>query len=299
MPKKVLGRGLEALIPQSQQAAGSDQPPPTETTTASTGAMVLALEDIATNPHQPRSTLDKEKLQELSESIKADGVLQPVVVRRRGDGYELIMGERRFQAARLAGVQQIPVVVKDDVRDVDSLRLALVENIQRENLNAIEVGRAYRQLVAEFGLSQGDVARLVGRDRSSVANAIRLLNLPEEVQEMVANDQISGGHARALLAMPSQKEQLSMARKIVETGMSVRELETAVGLTRPNKKKRTREQKEKPAYLADLENSFGSHLGTRVSISEKRSGKGRITVEFYSHEEFERLASLMHLPLPR
>jgi len=296
MPRKVLGRGLEALIPQAHVMPGADTLPESATIG---GTTEVSLDEIHTNPHQPRTVFDSEKLQELSESIKADGVLQPVVVRRRGDKYELIMGERRFQAARLAGMQQIPVVVRDDVRDVDSLRLALVENIQRENLNAIEVGRAYRQLVAEFGLSQSELARLVGRDRSSVANAIRLLNLPDEVQEMVVADQISGGHARALLAMPSQKDQLSMARRIVEKGMSVRELEAAVGLTRPSKEKPDRSPKEKPAYLADLEKTFGTHLGTRVTISETRGGKGRVTIEFYSHEEFERLASLMHLPLPR
>jgi len=298
VPKKVLGRGLEALIPQSAPAT----PSPAETTSASVGGdgwLRVSVSTIEANPHQPRKTFDEARLRELSQSIREDGVLQPVVVRRRGTKYELIMGERRLQAARLAGMEEIPVVVKEDVRDIDSLRLALVENIQRENLNAIEIAVAYRQLVAEFGLSQSDLAGLVGRDRSSVANSIRLLNLPEEVQQMVVDDKISGGHARALLSLATQKEQLAMARDIVEKGLSVRDVELAVGLVRVKKDNTPNTPREKPAYITDLETTFASHLGTRVAIKEKRGGKGQITIEFYSHEEFERLAALMQIPLPR
>ena len=292
MSRKVLGKGLEALIPQSSTV-------PAHAAAINDATTEVALDRIDTNPRQPRKHFDTERLQGLSQSISEDGVLQPVVVRRRGDRYELIMGERRMQAAKLAGMTQVPVVVKDDVRDVDLLRLALVENIQRENLNPIEVGLAYKQLVAEFSLSQADLARMVGRDRSSVANSIRLLNLPEEVQQMVAEEKLSGGHAKALLALPTQKEQLALGRRIVETGMSVRDAEKAVGLVRPSMAKKTREPKERPAYLLDLEKTMGSHLGTRVQIAEKRGGSGKITIEFYSHEDFERLASLMEIPLPR
>jgi len=286
MPKKVLGKGLEALIPQSvSEVAGGER------------LQRVPVETIDVNPMQPRKRFDGEKLQQLAASIKEDGVLQPVVVRRKGDGYQLIMGERRLQAAKLAGVPAVPVIVKD-ARDADALRLALVENLQREDLNAIEVARAYRQLVAEYGMSQQDVARLVGCDRSSVANTIRLLQLPEAVQQMIVDETISGGHARALLSLPTQKEQMAMARRIVERNMSVREVEAATGAVRP-KHKPAQEEKEKPAYLRDLENAFTGHLGTRVSIVEKRGGKGRITIEFYSHDDFERLASMMHIPLPR
>jgi len=263
------------------------------------GILRVPVTRIEANPHQPRKTFDEEKLRELSQSIREDGVLQPVVVRRRGEAYELIMGERRLQAARLAGVDEIPVVIRDDVRDADSLRLALVENIQRENLNPIEIGRAYRELVSEFGLSQQEVAHLVGRDRSSVANSIRLLNLPEEVQQMVIEDKITGGHARALLALPTQKEQLAMARRVIDKNMNVRDTEFATGAVRPKRDVEMHAPQEKPAHLRDLEQAFASHLATRVAISEKRGGKGRITIEFYSHEEFERLAALMQLPLPR
>lgn len=288
MSKKVLGRGLEALIPQtvSEAAAGER-------------VVDVPVDKIEANPHQPRKRFDDVKLRELSESIKADGVLQPVVVRRKGAKYELIMGERRLQAARIAGAASIPVVVKD-VRDVDSLRLALVENIQRENLNAIEEAFAYRQLVASFGLSQADVARLVGRDRSSVANALRLLNLPQEVQEMVAEEKITGGHARALLSLPTQKEQLELARRIVKQNLSVRQVEAETGLVRTSAAKVARENvKERPAYIVDLERALSNHLSTKVIVDEKRGGKGKLTIEFYSHDDFERLAALMQIPLPR
>ncbi|HET6463088.1 MAG TPA: ParB/RepB/Spo0J family partition protein, partial [Candidatus Krumholzibacteria bacterium] len=204
--RKVLGRGLEALIPVP--AAVVERPQPGEK------VFEVATDGIDANPFQPRKRIDDEKLKELSESIKSDGVLQPVVVRRKGAKYELIMGERRLQAARLAGVATIPVVVRD-VSDADALRLAIVENIQRESLNPIEEAQAYRRLVSEFSASQADVAGMVGKDRSSVANTLRLLNLPEEVQGMIQEGAVSPGHARALLALTTQKEQIVLARRIV------------------------------------------------------------------------------------
>jgi ParB family chromosome partitioning protein len=177
--------------------------------------------------------------------------------------------------------------------------LAIVENIQRENLNAIEEAQAFRRLIAEFGLSQADLAGMVGKDRSSVANTLRLLNLPEEVQRMVEDGTLTGGHARALLSLPTQKEQLALARRIAEQNLSVRQVEAEVGLTRVKKNNEARRHKEKPAYLADLEKAFAQYLGTRVAIEEKRGGKGRIQIEFYSYDDFERLAGLMRVPLPR
>lgn len=253
---------------------------------------------VDANPYQPRKRFDDERLKELADSIRTDGVLQPVVVRRKGAKFELIMGERRLQAARLAGIPTIPVVVRD-VRDADALRLAIVENIQRENLNAIEEAQAFRRLISEFGHSQADVAGMVGKDRSSVANTLRLLNLPEDVQRMVEDGTLTGGHARALLSLPTQKEQLALARRIAEQNLSVRQVEAEVGLTRVKKSNAARRHKEKPAYLADLEKAFAQFLGTRVAIEEKRGGKGRIQIEFYSYDDFERLAGLMRVPLPR
>jgi ParB family chromosome partitioning protein len=287
--RKVLGRGLEALIPG---AASVEQPQPGER------VVDVAIDLVDANPFQPRKRFDDIRLKELADSIRADGILQPVVVRRKGTKYELIMGERRLQAARLAGVATIPVVVRD-VRDADALRLAIVENVQRENLNAIEEAQAFRRLISEFGLSQADLAGLVGKDRSSVANTLRLLNLPEEVQRMIEDEAITGGHARALLSLPTQKEQLALARRIAEQNLSVRQVEAEVGLTRVKKDNASRRHKEKPAYLADLEKAFAQHLGTRVTIEEKRGGKGRLQIEFYSYDDFERIATLMNVPLPR
>jgi ParB family chromosome partitioning protein len=287
--RKVLGRGLEALIPG---AAMVEQPQPGER------VVDVPTDAVEANPFQPRKRFDDDKLKELAESIRADGVLQPVVVRRKGSAYELVMGERRLQAARLAGLPTIPVVVRD-VRDADALRLAIVENVQRENLNAIEEATAFRRLITEFGLSQADLAGLVGKDRSSVANTLRLLNLPEDVQRMIEEGALTGGHARALLSLPTQKEQLALARRIVEQNLSVRQVEAEVGLTRVKKSTQARRHKEKPAYLADLEKAFAQHLGTRVVIEEKRGGKGRIQIEFYSYDDFERLAGLMRVALPR
>jgi ParB family chromosome partitioning protein len=289
VPKKALGKGLEALIPQRPVSSSTD---------VSGHVIEVDVNHIVNNPHQPRKTFDDEKLKQLSESIKEDGVLQPVVVRRDGDRYQLIMGERRLQAARLAGVPSIPAMIKD-VRDVDSLRLALVENIQREDLNDIEVAKAYRALVGTFGLTQSDLANLIGRDRSSVANTLRLLNLPEEIQKMIVDEQITGGHARAILALPTQKEQLALARRIVNKNLSVRQAEAEAGIGATRKKGTEKKPREKPAHIKYLEDALANHLGTRVIIEEKRGGRGKITVEFYGHDDFERLASLMHLPLPR
>jgi ParB family chromosome partitioning protein len=258
----------------------------------------VAVASIDVNPYQPRKRFDDTRLQELADSIKLDGVLQPIVVRRKGSRYELIMGERRLQAARKAGIDTVPVVVRD-VRDADALRLAIVENIQRENLNAIEEAQAYRRLVTEFSMSQADLAGMVGKDRSSVANTLRLLNLPDEVQRLVETGALTGGHARALLSLPTQKEQLALAKRIVDENLSVRQVETEVGLVRNKKVDNEKSRKDKPAYLADLEKAFAQHLGTRVYIDEKRGGKGRVSIEFYSYDDFERLAALMNVPLPR
>lgn len=287
--RKVLGRGLEALIPG---AAAVEQPQPGER------VVDVSIDLVDANPFQPRKRFDDSRLKELSDSIRTDGILQPVVVRRKGTKFELVMGERRLQAARLAGVSTIPVVVRD-VRDADALRLAIVENVQRENLNAIEEAVAFRRLISEFGLSQADLAGMVGKDRSSIANTLRLLNLPEEVQRMIEDEALTGGHARALLSLPTQKEQLALARRIVEQNLSVRQVEAEVGLTRVKKNNAARRHKEKPAYLADLEKAFAQHLGTRVTIEEKRGGKGRLQIEFYSYDDFERIAALMNVSLPR
>jgi len=288
MSKKVLGRGLDALIPQAVKAS-----------VESDKVVHIPVEDVKANPRQPRKRFDAERIESLSASIRNDGVLQPIVVRRNGDKFELIMGERRLQAARLAGVPTIPALVKT-VRDADSLRLALVENIQREDLNPIEVALAYKALMDDFDLSQQEVADLTGKNRSTVANTLRLLGLPEEVRDMVADERLSEGHARALLSLTTGAEQIAMAQRIVRDGLNVRETESDAGVSRARRGAETKQsRRERPAHIAYLEDAMSQHLGTRVLVEEKRGGKGRIVIEFYSHEEFERLTEQLHIPLPR
>lgn len=206
------------------------------------------------------------------------------------------MGERRLQAARLANLPTVPAVVRG-AEDVDALRLALVENLQREDLNPIEVAEAYKSLIHQFGLSQNELSDLVAKDRSSVANTIRLLALPEEVRGLIQDGLIREGHARALLSLTTAEDQLSLARRIVAEKLNVREVEGMAGTERKAAREK-KPKKEKPANIIDLENAISSHLATRVHVEEKRGGKGTLTIEFYSHEDFERLAELMAIPLP-
>ncbi|UCH83890.1 MAG: ParB/RepB/Spo0J family partition protein [Candidatus Latescibacterota bacterium] len=285
MSKRALGKGLEALIPQG-----------VIDTLDAEKVSHISVEHIVANPHQPRKRFEEDKIQSLADSIRNDGVLQPVVVRRRGDRYELVMGERRLQAARLAGVPSIPAVVRA-VADADSLRLALVENLQREDLNAIEIAQGYRMLVDKFGLSQQELADMAGKDRSSVSNTLRLLGLPEEIRAFVTEGRLSEGHARALLALPTRAEQLAWADRIIKKQLSVRQVEKE--LSGPGKQKRGRPKKEKPPQIALLEKGFSQHLATRVAIEERRGGKGKIVIDFFSHDDFERLADLLGLPIPR
>lgn len=286
MSKKALGRGLDALIPQGIMD-----------TLDSEKVMQIPTDRIRANPNQPRKRFDEEKIKSLADSIRTDGLLQPVVVRKKDNGYELVMGERRLQAARLAGVPTIPAVVRT-VADRDTLRLALVENLQREDLNPIEIAEAYRALVDRFGLSQQELASMVGKDRSSVANTLRLLGLPEEIRDMIADGRLSEGHARALLSLTTRAEQIAWAERIVAKQLPVRVVEAEIA-GRASRKPKRREKREKPAHIRLLESAFSQHLSTRVAIEERRAGRGRIVIEFYSHEDFERLAQRMSIALPR
>jgi len=285
--KKALGRGLDALIPQEVKE-----------TVSAEKIIRLPVSEIEANPQQPRKRFDDDKIRALSASIRQDGVLQPVVVRKAGDHYQLIMGERRLQAARLAGEPNVPAIVRA-AEDADSLRLALVENLQRENLNPIEVAEAYKALVESFGLSQNELAELVGKDRSSVANTLRLLGLPKKIQALVIEDKIREGHARALLTLSGESAQVSLAERIVRDRLTVRQAETETGVDKKRKTVKDRTKKEKPAHIDFLEKAISSHLSTRVSIDEKRGGKGKIVIEFYSHDDFDRLTELMRIPVPR
>ncbi|MFW6062906.1 MAG: ParB/RepB/Spo0J family partition protein [Chloroflexota bacterium] len=273
--RRGLGRGLGALIPQGDDADEQQQ---------GSGLRTVALEAIAPNPHQPRSHMDEDALDELAASIEEHGLIQPLIVNDNGDGqYTLIAGERRWRAAQRAGLEQAPVVVKE-ASPQDMLELALIENIQRADLNPLEEAAAYRQLIEEFGLTQAQVAKRVSKSRPAVANTVRLLELPDRVQEAVVNGEISGGHARALLGLPTEEMRVNTMRTVIRKGYSVRQTEALVRKLTSAARPRSREKQRTPPEVVALESQFQQSLGTRVNI-QKGSKGGRVVIHFYSDEE--------------
>ncbi|MCX5801358.1 MAG: ParB/RepB/Spo0J family partition protein [Candidatus Eisenbacteria bacterium] len=277
MARKVLGRGIKTLLPEDIGLT---------TMRPSAGLLEIPVDEIKRNPRQPRSSMNERALAELSESIRLRGVIQPVVVRRTDTGYELVAGERRFLACKKAGFNKIPAIVKE-AGEEDSMELALIENIQREDLNSVDEARAYRTLMSEFSLTQDELAMKVGRERSSVANCLRILKLPDTILDMIASGAISSGHGRALLSLEETGEQISIARKAAAKGMSVRETEALVNrLIR--RRKRPGHGRARPSEIVDLEDKLRSFLATSVRISW-RGRKGKIEIEYYSNEELERI----------
>jgi ParB family chromosome partitioning protein len=284
--RKALGRGLGALIPGAAKQQ-SEAP-------ARTGLAEVPVGSIHANKYQPRKDFDDEALKELADSIHEKGILQPLVVRKAGEGYELIAGERRWRAARLAGLAAVPVVIKD-VSDLESLEIALIENIQRRDLNPIEEAQSYSSLVTEFGLTQEDLARRVGRERSTVANMLRLLKLPDAIQKDLAAGHLAMGHARALLALTEHAAQMQVRAEVIAKQLSVRATEALVASWRPIAGKKKKDVA--PAPKADLEmkkaaDDLKRRLGTRVAF--KGSAKrGRIEIEYASLNELNRLLELL------
>ncbi|MCI0410367.1 MAG: ParB/RepB/Spo0J family partition protein [Acidobacteria bacterium] len=268
--RRALGRGLEALIPQADPA----------------GVVQVPIEEIALGELQPRRSMDDAKLNELAASMKVHGILSPIILRREGDRFEVVAGERRLRAARLAGLAAVPALVKE-LSGGQALELALVENLQREDLNSIEEAEAYLRLQEEFGLTQEEVGRRVGRDRSSVANALRLLRLPKQVRADLIAGTLSEGHARALLGLERGADQIKARNEAVRMGLSVRATEALVRrLKRPSRVK-PRAPRGEPAIRA-AEDALRHALGTKVRISRKGAG-GSIEVEFYSMEDLDRI----------
>lgn len=292
--KRALGRGLSALIPQAAAPAPA-APALAPEANALKGLMKLAIEDIRRDSDQPRKVFDSQKLKELAESIKEQGVIQPILVRRDGRHYRIVAGERRWRAAQLAGLREIPAVVKE-VSDAQAYEMALVENLQRSDLNPIEEALGYKRLMDEYGLTQEVAAQKVGKDRSTVANALRLLALPDEVKDMLGQGVLDMGHARALLGLSKPAEMVSLAREVAVENLSVRETERRVKSLRPESGGSTggkTSQKSKPsaaerAVIEDLQR----RLGTKVKIND-RGGKGSIEVEFFSYEDLDRLLALL------
>jgi len=272
--KKVLGRGLGALIPQKSGDSLS-----------SVGLMHIGIDQIAPNPYQPRKTFNEASIDELTRSVREHGIVQPLVVTRAGDKYRLIAGERRFRAAQKAGLATVPVMVKERIKEGEALQIALIENIQREDLNPIEEAMAYQQLHQEFGLTQEEIARRVGKERSTVANFLRLTRLPDSVKRLLASGQLSMGHARALLAVDSAKKQELLAERVVRRGLNVRQTEL---LASPPPSKAKKHEPSKDVFTRDAEEKLTRSLKTRVEIDRRRRG-GSIVVRFASEDDLIRL----------
>lgn len=285
-PRKALGKGLSALLPARPVVNSTTLPP----ITTPSGPTSLPIAVIHPNPMQPRTIFQADKLEELAASIRANGIIQPLIVRRNGDAYQIVAGERRWRAAQLAGLAEVPVVVQE-IAQQRMLELALIENIQREDLNPIETAHAYERLNREIGLTHEEIGRRTGKDRTSIANTVRLLKLPNEVQNLLATQRLSMGHARAILGLPTGEMQIEISEKAAAQGLSVRQVEALVAqltFDRPKKgggKGESRPDPNVKAAVDELERA----LGTRVRIVELSDQRGKIEIEYYSQAELDRL----------
>lgn len=275
MHRKALGRGLDALIPTGSPATVAEP---------ASGVREIAIQDVGMNPFQPRKRFDEEAIRDLSASIKASGVLQPVIVRTSGDGYQIVAGERRLRAASMAGLERIPAIVRE-ATDREMLEYALVENIQRENLNPIEEARAYQALIERAKLTHDQVSERVGKQRVTVTNALRLLGLPPEIQDMVSRGTLSAGHARAIIGLDA-KDLLAAARYVSSKGFSVRRTEAYV--RRKQRIRGTRPQTARKNGLGEWEEKLQQRFATHVAVHPGRKG-GKVVFEYYGQEDLERL----------
>ena len=281
MAKKTsLNKGLEALLGDVAESKNSEKPQKNVKKETKEKSSEILLSQIRANQYQPRTSFDQKKLEELAESIKKHGVIQPVLVRKDGKGFELVAGERRFRAAKLAKLKKIPVVVSN-ISDVQSLEIAILENIQREDLNPLEVAKGYQRLKDEFGYTQEAVAKSVGKPRSSVANSLRLLTLSPKIQDEIDKGVISEGHAKVLLSVDGVKaEQLLM--RIISENLSVRDLEKQITESSPQ----TSKKEKKSTDELNLESALSSRIGSKVTIEDK-DGKGKMVIKYYSYEELD------------
>ena len=290
--KRGLGKGLDSLIPTNVMME-SEVKHSTVSTASSPeeekdGTLMVKLSKVEPNREQPRKNFDEDSLQELAESLKQFGMLQPILVQNRGDYYEIIAGERRWRAAKIAGLKEVPVIVRE-LTDQEIVEISLIENIQREDLNPIEEAQAYKRLLTEFHLKQDEVAERVSKSRTAVTNSMRLLKLCDEVQKMVVDDMISTGHARALISIEDPDEQYLIAQKIFDEKLSVREVEKLVKDLHKPPKPPKEENKTLQAIYQEISERLKQSLSTKVSVSAKQNGAGKIEIEFYNHEDLERL----------
>ena len=289
MAKKLggLGKGLDAIFMENESESKNS-------------TVTLKISEIEPNRDQPRKDFDESALAELAHSISQHGVLQPLLVRPLiGGGYQIVAGERRYRACRMAGVTEVPVVIRE-LSDSETMELALIENLQRENLTPIEEAKGFGVLVDEYGMSQEEVSQAVGRSRSAVANSLRLLNLPKEVSDMVERGEISAGHGRTLLALGSEEEMINAAKQIYEKELSVRQTEKLVKAINAEKDKAQKDDKQerislKPSYFSEVELALTEYLGKKVTVTGSKNNEGGVLqIEFYSQDELKELANKLH-----
>jgi len=311
--KKGLGRGLESLFGEvgitpdkesneilmtvektsskKKKTAASSKETAADTVDVENTIQYLDINDIKPNPDQPRKVFNEEKISELADSIKEHGIIQPLVVRKAEIGYEIVAGERRYRAARKAELKQVPCIVRE-LTDEQNMFLAIIENMQREDLNPIEEAEAIHKLIETYGLTQEQVSKSVGKSRPYVTNSLRLLKLPEEIKEMVAIGQLSQGHARALINVADNKQQMNLAIRARDGGLSVRAMEQLAGKATTGKKGKPAKRKPKSTDQAVVEEDLKKILGTKVNLNQKGT-KGKIEIEYYSRDELERLIELL------
>ncbi|GMQ58592.1 ParB/RepB/Spo0J family partition protein [Vallitalea sediminicola] len=284
--KRGLGKGLSALITDDLEQ---------EITDKNKGIVKIKINEVGPNKEQPRKKFDEDLLQELSDSIKQYGIISPLIVIKKNKYYEIVAGERRWRAAKLAGLKEVPVIIKG-YTPREKLEVSLIENIQRENLNPIEEAFAYQKLINDFKLKQDDVAEKVSKSRSAIANSMRLLNLDERVQRMIVDEMISSGHARTLLAIKDDEIQYNIANKIFDEKLSVRDTEKLIkSIIKPKiPKKESPNEEALTTIYKDLEDRFKEIFGTKVTINRKNKKKGKIEIEYYSDDELERLIELIN-----
>ena len=295
-----LGKGLDSLIPNktvkeesaSQQKVSKEK----QEKNVGSGEILVKINEVEPNREQPRKEFDEDSLMELADSIRQFGILQPLLVQKKKDYYEIIAGERRWRAAKLAGIKDVPIIVKN-YTDQEIVEISLIENIQREDLNPIEEALAFKRLLTEFNLKQDEVAERVSKSRTAVTNAMRLLKLNEKVQQMVIDEMLTTGHARALLGIEDQEQQYIIAQKIFDEKLSVRDTEKLVKSLQ-NEKKKKKEEKEKidpklEAVYHDLEEQMKGILGTKVCINHKDAKKGKLEIEYYSQDELDRIIDMI------
>lgn len=289
--KKGLGKGLDSLIPKNEVNEINVKSKNQVSEMVEKGITYIKINLVEPNRNQPRKNFDEDSLVELADSIKQYGIIQPLVVQKKDDYYEIIAGERRWRAAKQAALKEVPVIIKD-YSEQEVVEIALIENIQREDLNPIEEAMAYKRLLTEFNLKQDQVAERVSKSRTAVTNSMRLLKLSDEVQQMVIENLISSGHARALLAIDDKQMQIQLATKIMDEKLSVRETEKLIKSILNPKQKKEKEEIENKFIYEDIENKIKEIVGTKVKVNHKANGKGKIEIEYYSNAELERIFDL-------